>query len=71
NIYIEPGKTEYYKYKRDWAIDVVTNNKFKKDYIVCWEVTTNDGKKAKCQTNNHVSNYYNVDLEEGNINVKN
>lgn len=70
NIYIEPGKTEIFQYSRDWAIDVVTLNHFKKDYPICWVVTTNDGKKTKCKTKNHVSDYFNVDVEGGNINVK-
>lgn len=70
NIYIESGKTEHYHYKRDWAIEVVTVHEFKKDYLICWETTTNEGKKAKCKTKNHVSDYYNVDVEKGNVNVK-
>lgn len=63
NIYIEPGKTEYFQYERDWAIEMVTNNKFPKDYIVCWEATTNEGKRAKCKSNNRVSDFLNVKKE--------
>ena len=62
NIYIEPGKTEYYTYKRDWAIDVVTSKSYKKDYVVCWEVKANNGKIARCKSNNRVSGFINVNL---------
>lgn len=62
NIYIEPGKVEYYTYNRDYIIKIVTRSKYKKNYIVCWEIITNDGKKVKCKTNNRVSDFINVNL---------
>lgn len=63
NIYIEPGKVEYYTYNRDYIIDIVTHGKHKKNYIVCWEITTNNGKKVKCKTNNRVSDFVNVNFK--------
>lgn len=62
NLFIEPGKVEYYTYDRDYVIDLVTLNKHKKDYVVCWEAKTNDGKTARCKSNNRVSDFINVNL---------
>ena len=62
NLFIEPGKVEYYTYDRDYVIDLVTLNKHKKDYVVCWKAKTNDGKTARCKSNNRVSDFINVNL---------
>lgn len=62
NIFIEPGKVEYYTYNRDDIIDIVKHSKHKKDYIVCWEITTNNGKKVTFNTNNRVSDFVNVNF---------
>ena len=62
NIYIEPGKVEYYTYDRDYVIDLVTMNHHNKKHWVCWEVKSNDGKKAHCKSNNRVCDFINVNL---------
>ena len=62
NIYIEPGQVEYYTYERNFVIELVTNTKHKKDYVVCWELTSNDGKRARCKTENRVSDFINVNM---------
>lgn len=62
NVFIEPGKVEFYPYERDYVIEMATYHIYKKDYRVRWEITTSDGKKARCKSNNRLSDFFNVNL---------